>query len=195
VNAGAVERVLGLGPDRRASGLLRLPEDQWFDRKSARVGARELADTLLAFANAEGGTVVVGLWNGVVEGIDAAGPAMLARWQQAAIDFTSPPVPQKAQLVECRNRRGERDRLLVVQVEVAEQVHTNRKDEVYLRVGDENRRLTYLQRRELLYDKRIVSNRAVETAGAASFATSYGEDAYLLLHSSRRTDGIVQESR
>ena len=42
--------------------------------------------------------------------------------------------------------------------------------------------------------ERIVNNRAVETAGAATFATDYGEDAYLLLHSDRRTDGIVLDA-
>ena len=75
MTTGAVERALGLGPEGRASELLGLAEDQWFDRKSARVGARDLADTLLAFANAEGGTVVVGLWNGEVEGIDICSAA------------------------------------------------------------------------------------------------------------------------
>ncbi len=39
-----------------------------------------------------------------------------------------------------------------------------------------------------------INNRAVETAGAANFTTSYGEDAYLLLHSSRRTDGIILDA-
>ena len=38
---------------------------------------------------------------------------------------------------------------------------------------------------------REVRNRAVETAGAATFATDYGEDAYLIAASDRRTDGIV----
>ena len=42
--------------------------------------------------------------------------------------------------------------------------------------------------------ERLVNNRAVETAGAATFVTDYGEDAYLLLHSSRRTDGIVLDA-
>ncbi len=41
---------------------------------------------------------------------------------------------------------------------------------------------------------RLVNNRAVETAGAATFATAYGEDAYLLLHSNRRTDGIILDA-
>ena len=42
--------------------------------------------------------------------------------------------------------------------------------------------------------ERLLNNRAVETAGAATFATDYGEDAYLVLHSSRRTDGIVLDA-
>ncbi|MDE0653281.1 MAG: MG2 domain-containing protein [bacterium] len=42
--------------------------------------------------------------------------------------------------------------------------------------------------------ERILKNRAVETPGAATFATDYGEDAYLLLHSSRRADGIVLDA-
>ncbi len=38
---------------------------------------------------------------------------------------------------------------------------------------------------------RNFGNRATETAGAATFATSYGDDAHVILHSDRRTDGIV----
>jgi hypothetical protein len=42
--------------------------------------------------------------------------------------------------------------------------------------------------------RRHVNNRAVETAGAANFTTSYGEEAYVLLHSNRRTDGILLDA-
>ncbi len=42
--------------------------------------------------------------------------------------------------------------------------------------------------------QRVFNNRAVETAGAATFATDYGDDAYLVLHSDRRTDGIVLDA-
>jgi uncharacterized protein YfaS (alpha-2-macroglobulin family) len=42
--------------------------------------------------------------------------------------------------------------------------------------------------------RRHVSNRAVETAGAANFTTSYGDQAYLLLHSDRRTDAILLDA-
>jgi ATP-dependent DNA helicase RecG len=62
-------------------------------------------------------------------------------------------VHQQCRLVACVNDDGERDHLLVIEVESAGQVHTNHRDEVFLRVGAETRRLTYEQRRELLYDK------------------------------------------
>ena len=42
--------------------------------------------------------------------------------------------------------------------------------------------------------ERRLNNRAVETAGAATFVTDYGEDAYLLLYSNRRTDAIVLDA-
>lgn len=40
----------------------------------------------------------------------------------------------------------------------------------------------------------LVSNSTVETAGAANFFTSYGDQAYLLLHSNRRTDAILLDA-
>ncbi len=42
--------------------------------------------------------------------------------------------------------------------------------------------------------RRFLNNRVTETAGAAHFATSYSDGAYLLLHSNRRADGILLEA-
>ena len=42
--------------------------------------------------------------------------------------------------------------------------------------------------------RRFLANRTTETAGAAHFVTSYGDDGYLLLHSNRRADGIVLDA-
>jgi hypothetical protein len=41
---------------------------------------------------------------------------------------------------------------------------------------------------------RYVGNRATETASTATFATRYTEGEYLLMHSQRRTDGVVLEA-
>ena len=117
-----------------------------------RVGARDLAATEIAFANAEGGTLVVGLHDGKVEGI-ARRAASHNAWLQAALDFSVPPVVVSATRVGCINTQGEPDELLVVEVETSESVHRTTGDEVFLRVGDENRRLSFRQRQELVYDK------------------------------------------
>ena len=42
--------------------------------------------------------------------------------------------------------------------------------------------------------ERHIANRAVETAGAANFTTDYGDQAYLLLHSDRRTDAVILDA-
>ncbi len=42
--------------------------------------------------------------------------------------------------------------------------------------------------------RRHVNNRAVETAGAANFTTTYDDQTYLLLNSDRRTDAILLEA-
>lgn len=138
--------------DEVASALLAVPEDQWFDRKSARIGARELANGLIGMANADGGVIVVGLSDGEVEGTGRTEKRRNEQLQ-ANLDFCVPPVKAESQLVACRRADGSEDHLLIFDVEPSDAVHMNVRDEVYLRVGDENRRLTFQQREELLYDK------------------------------------------
>jgi ATP-dependent DNA helicase RecG len=136
----------------RARSLASIQEDQWFDRKSSRTSAQKLAEVLVGFANAEGGTVVLGIWNNKVEGVDRSAK-LHNSWRQAAMDFTSPCVRLKASLEDCLNEEGEPDHLMVLEVESGDQVHATNKDEVFLRVGDETRKLNFSQRQELVYDK------------------------------------------
>lgn len=127
-------------------------EDQWFDRKSARIRARDLADALIAFANAEGGLVAIGISRGEIEGVDAD-PGAQNAWRQSARDFTVPPVRMRAELVACANSRGDADHVLLLDIESSEHVHENVRGEILLRIGDENRRLGALEAQELRYEK------------------------------------------
>lgn len=147
-----VEQALRLPADDVGQIIVMLNEDQWFDRKSSRIKARELANVLIGFGNAEGGTVVVGLSKQQVEGTDAS-PKRRNEQIQAVHDFTVPPVRATNRLVDCVNVDGDPDHLLVFDIEPTDQVHANNKDEVFLRVGDENRKLTFAQRQELIFDK------------------------------------------
>jgi ATP-dependent DNA helicase RecG len=163
----AAERALNESPPAQVGAeLLALPEDQWFERKSARISPRSLADTLVGFANADGGTVVVGLHDGAVEGTSGSAPRRNAQ-MQANIDFCVPPVRSQHRLVDCVDEKGAPSQLLVIEVAAGEVVHANAKDEVYLRVGDENRRLSFTQRQELLFDKGQATYETRPLAGAS----------------------------
>jgi len=148
----AVESALNSPPAEVGPELAELREDQWLERKSSRIAPRDLADALIGFANADGGIVIVGLSEGEVEGTNGNLKRRNAQLQ-ANIDFCVPPVRAKNELIDCVDSRGEPNELLVIEVEPGDSVHANGKDEVFLRVGDENRKLNFAQRRELLYDK------------------------------------------
>jgi ATP-dependent DNA helicase RecG len=161
-----VERALGEPAGSVADELLAVNEDQWFDRKSSRIKPRALADALVAFANADGGVIVIGLSDGRVEGTDAIGSAR-NELVQVAFDFCVPPVHAEHRLVACVNETANPDHLLVLDVRPTEgAVHANRRGEVFLRVGDENRRLTFAQRQELTFDRGPATYEARTLAGA-----------------------------
>ena len=168
--SGSVEAALALPTYEVAERLLALPEDQWLDRKSIRVAARTLADWLIGFANAEGGTLVIGLHDGRVEGIDGR-PDHVNALRQASIDFCVPPARARAREIACVNAAGRSDHLLLLSIDPGEVVHTNVRDQVFLRVGDENRRLTFVQRQELTFDRGQSSYeaRTVPQTSASSF--------------------------
>lgn len=151
--AVALEQLRLLPEDRRVEILRDKPEDQWFERTSSRIDPRDLADLMIGVANADGGLLCVGIHDGRVEGVAAAGPKRLNEWRQAAIDFTEPPIRHRFEIVPCANDQGVADELVLIEIDASERVHRNHKEEVYLRIGDENRRLRSMEAQEIVYDK------------------------------------------
>jgi ATP-dependent DNA helicase RecG len=178
--------------------LAGLPEDQWLERKPSRIAPRDLANALIGFANADGGIVIVGLSDGEVEGTTGNLERRNSQFQ-ANIDFCVPPVRAKYRLVPCVDREGKPDELLAIEVKPGDSVHANQKDEVFLRVGDDNRKLNFAQRRELLYDKGQASYEAgpsgasvdaVDQSLLAGYATAVSApDPRRLLHARGLADG------
>jgi ATP-dependent DNA helicase RecG len=126
--------------------LADLPEGQWFERKSGRIAPRDLAVPLVAFANAEGGCIVVGIHSGVVDGV---GEGRLNDLRQVAQDFTQPVVRTRAEVLTTSDGAH----VLLLRVDPGERVHETTSGDCYLRVGDESRKLGFAQRQELEYDR------------------------------------------
>ena len=198
-----VDRALAAPPDQIGRALSALPEDQWFERKSARVSPAKLSQAIVAFANAEGGTVVVGIHDGRVEGTDAD-PRHRDELQQTHVQHVQPPARVHTRLVPCRTDGGADDHLLVVDISPGDDVHATTRDDVYLRLGDETRRLTYVQRRELFFDRRqagfeseltstaLDDSDAVDHEAARNYAAHVGHPHWRSLLAAR---GLARDGR
>ncbi len=121
--------------------ILESDEGQLLDFKSARIHPRDLADILIAFANADGGLVVIGIEKdrqitGIWRHVDNVQSLL-----RAAFDYCEPAVKVETRYLDCYNERGEPDQVLLMQVARSSTVHNNTHKTVYLRVGGQNRRL------------------------------------------------------
>jgi ATP-dependent DNA helicase RecG len=133
--------------------ILRENEGQLFERKSARLDPRDLANHFVAFANADGGFIAIGIeQDGTTTGISGYETKINA-FLQTAWDSCVPPVMIAHKFVDCVNHRGGADKVLLIEVLQSGKLHANARDEVYLRIGDQSRRLSFDDRMQLAYDR------------------------------------------
>lgn len=79
-------------------------EDQVFDRKSARKDAKGLSNHIVAFANADGGTLVIGIEdNGDITGIDTY-TNNINDILRVPFDYCAPSVKVMFGTVECKDK-------------------------------------------------------------------------------------------
>ena len=127
-------------------------EGQQFDRKSGRIDVKDLANSIIGFANADGGVIVIGIYDGKVEGMNNY-KSKTNDFLQASIDFCNPTVKINPVFFDCKNYAGQDDSVLILEIEQGTKVHSNQKDEVFLRIGDETRKLNFDDRLQIMYDK------------------------------------------
>ncbi len=128
-------------------------EDQTFDRKSASISRSRLAENIVAFANADGGTIALGIRDRKFEGINHIGKEKINDFLQVSKDLCVPMVRVIPEFVDIKTEQGREDRLLFLHIEQSERVHATSSDEVFLRLGDETRKLNHDERLQLEYDK------------------------------------------
>ena len=129
-------------------------EDQTFDCKSIQVDPRALAVPIVAFANADGGTIVIGVSDKTrqIEGIDQHS-VKLNELLRVPFDFCNPSVSVTCSYLSCTDKEGKPNRILLMEVPASPSLHINQADEAFMRVGDKSRKLTFDERVQLMYDK------------------------------------------
>lgn len=136
--------------------VLAKDEKQIFDRKSIQIKPADLSDTICAFANADGGTIAIGISDKHrrIEGVDYH-IEQLNEILRTPIDYCTPTVPVTTEMVECINSDGKPDHVLLMHIEASPMLHANQRDEAYLRVGDKSKKLDFNDRMTLMYAKGV----------------------------------------
>ena len=134
--------------------ILANEEMQIFDRKSINIEPRALAIPIVAFANADGGPVAIGISDKTrrIEGIDYE-IQKLNELLRVPFDFCVPTVKAEIEKVPCIDFKGRNNHVLLMHIEPSMEVHANQADEVFMRVGDKSKKLTFDERTQLMYDK------------------------------------------
>jgi ATP-dependent DNA helicase RecG len=131
-------------------------ENQFFDRKSARIKPDDIVRHLVAFANASGGTLVIGIENdGRITGFRGNGAHQIDEFKTVAVKrLLETPITFDTCEIAVRNEMDEIDIVLVLEVHASHNKVIQSYDrEVYLRQAGESVKLNYEQRTQLLYDK------------------------------------------
>ena len=134
--------------------ILSKEENQTFDRKSINISPKDLTIPIVAFANADGGDIAIGITDKTkrIEGIDFE-TKKLNELLRVPFDFCNPTIPVTCRYMDCTNDEGNHDRILLMDIPASQFLHTNQADEAYIRVGDKSRKLTFEERMQLMYDK------------------------------------------
>ena len=129
-------------------------EDQTFDCKSIQIDPKALAVPIVAFANADGGVIAIGVSDKTrkIEGVDQH-TEKLNELLRVPFDFCNPSVPVTCSYQPCTDKDGNENRILLMEVPASSSLHTNQADEAFMRVGDKSRKLTFDERVQLMYDK------------------------------------------
>lgn len=100
-------------------------ETQLFDRKSARIDSKALANLIIAFANADGGDAAIGIEDdGTITGIDGQ-DKRINELLRAPLDYCVPSVSVDSKVVDCTDSKGQPNHILIMHVFPSPQVHAN----------------------------------------------------------------------
>ena len=130
-------------------------EDQYFDRKSARIKPKDIIKHIVAFANADGGKLVIGIEDdGTISGFKFQGAIDPDEYILAINSMTKPNPTFKKEIKSIKNARGEDDILFIIDVEPSiSHVIFNSNGDCFLRIGDKSVHQTHDQISKLEYDK------------------------------------------
>ena len=134
-------------------------ENEFFDRKSAKKDIKELANHIAGFANASGGTLVIGISDdGKLEGFEECAEKYNKFLKITSGDYLKTMPKFENETINIINYKGNKDKILLIHISPS--INTlirNVKDEVYLRQGDSTNKLSSEQVKIIELDRHEIS--------------------------------------
>ena len=138
--------------------IVEADENKLFDRKSAKVKASDLAPLISAFANAEGGTIAIGVDDKTrkLEGLNGCDEKKINDFILAPKEYCKPMPRCEEEFLDFIDAEGKVDRLLLLHIEASpDQIIRTINDSTFLRIGDRTKELKGDDLRNLEYSKSI----------------------------------------
>lgn len=131
-------------------------ENQFFDRKSARIKPLDILKHLVAFSNAEGGQLVIGVEDdGTITGFNYEGAHLIDEYRNIFLtELKETPINPKFDILDVKNNKGIKDNILIISVDVStDRVIKSYNGKVFLRQNDKSIELNFEQILQLQYDR------------------------------------------
>ena len=131
-------------------------ENQFFDRKSSRIKPLDIIKHLVAFANAEGGQLVIGIEDdGTITGFNYKGAHAIDEYRNIFLtELRETPINPRFDVLDVKNNKNKDDKILIISVEVSsDKVVKSYDGRVFLRQNDKSKELNFEQTLQLQYDR------------------------------------------
>lgn len=131
------------------------PEGQLLERKRANIHPKDIAMHMSAFANAEGGTLVIGIEDdGIISGFNHAKAKKIEEYIEAPFEYLSRIPKYTKNKLEVSTTNDASNYIIIFEIEPSYDAIISLKDDtVYLRVNDKSKKLTHTQITNLEYDR------------------------------------------
>lgn len=172
------------------------PEGQLVERKRSSIHPKDIAQHISAFANAEGGVLVIGIDdNGDISGFKHSKSKVIEQFIEAPFEYLSRIPRYSKENIEVKNVDGELDVILIFEIEPSyESIITLKDDSVYLRINDKSKKLSHPQITNLEYDRgaRKYEEELVEHSSIEDVNEKIADEFKTLLGTAVSTDKLLK---
>lgn len=175
-------------------------ENQFFERKSARIKPLDILKHLVAFSNAEGGKLVIGIEDdGCITGFNYTGAHSIDEFRNIFLtELKETPLNVKFDILDVKNEKNQDDKIVIISVDVSsDRIIKSYDGRVYLRQNDKSKELNFEQILQLQYDRgqRYFEDEIIQGTDLSDIDTDLMDDYKRIMNISELSNEEVLKAR